>query len=123
MLGKLSIVLSSAILLSASAYATTASQIAANIEPILLAQDVECVTEVEALPTANDEVVYVTAEDACFDESDTILLGGVSYPIQYNPETGYYYVVYDNIAWYFVDWNGATLLTDGNTYVEVDFAE
>lgn len=123
MLKKLTIFLSSAVMLSAGvAYGAPTLRSSVNGESTLLAQTT-CVTEVDELPTADADVDYVTQDTACFNEEDNVVIEDETYDIQYDDARGYYYVVYNSVPWYFVNWNGVTLLTNGNAYVAVAFAE
>jgi hypothetical protein len=73
---------------------------------------------VSEYPTADADVDYVTADTTCFDEEDGITIYGEFLAIEYDNTLGYYYVDYNGVRWYFVEWDGVVLLTNGVDYVE-----
>ena len=117
MLKQLTIGLSSAVMLSATvAHGATTPQRSVDKGSILLAQTT-CVTETQTYPTANANVAYVTEESECVKEKGGVNIGGEVFAVDYDPVTRYYYVMYNDVRWYFVNWNGVTLLTNGTQYV------
>ncbi len=120
MLKQLAIVFSSAAMLSAGvAYGATPAQSFAGVEGSSLLAQTTCDTEVDVLPTANANVDYVTADTACFNEKSGVTVNDEVFAIEYDSAVGYYYIEYDGDRWYFVEWDGVILLTDGETYVEI----
>jgi len=118
MLKQLPIILSSAVMLSAGvAYGGTTLQRSVDEGSILLAQTT-CVTDTQTYPTANTNVSYVTEESECVKEKSGVTIEGEVFAVDYDPVTHYYYVVYNGTRWYFVKWNGATLLTNGTQYIK-----
>jgi hypothetical protein len=112
------LVASTAMLSAGVAYGSTAQHSSQGAERAnLLAQDT-CETEVDAYPTADADVTYVTADTTCFDEEDGILVDDEVFAIEYDDAIDYFYIDYDGVDWYFVEWDGAILLTDGEDYVE-----
>ena len=121
MLKKLPTVLTSAVLLSAGvAYGATPMQPSTGTEGASRLAQATCVTEVDEYPTSDADVDYVTEATTCFTENDGITIGGEVFAIEYDSSVGYYYVVYNGVRWYFVEWDGVILLTDGDNYVEFD---
>ncbi len=98
----------------------TSASASAPTVPLLLAQ-VSCVTDIAEMPTANTDVTYVTEATACFDEKDGILIENEVFAIEYDPTVDYFYIDYDGVRWYFVYWNNVLLLTNGSSFVEVEF--
>ncbi len=109
---------STAMLSAGVAYGSTAQPSSQGAERAnLLAQDT-CVTDVDTYPTADADVVYVTADTTCFNEKDGVLINDEVFAIEYDDAVNYFYIDYDGVDWYFIEWDGAILLTDGEDYVE-----
>lgn len=118
-LKQLTALAASAAMLSAGvAYGSTTQQSSQDAERAnLLAQDT-CVTDVATYPTADADVVYVTADTTCFDETDGVTVNGEVFAIEYDDAIDYFYIDYNGDDWYFIEWDGVILLTDGEDYVE-----
>jgi hypothetical protein len=120
---SLAIVFSSAALLASGvAYGATSVQSFPESEGSSLVAQATCDTDVDVLPTANADVDYVTVDTACFDEKDGVTVNDEAFAIEYDPAVGYYYINYDGDRWYFIEWDGVVLLTDGENYVEFALA-